>query len=357
MNRRKPKNNPRVTQKDVARRAGVSTSIVSYVINNGPRSVSEETRQRVLQAIEELGYRPYAQRQLVMREKWGSGEIIQFGIILCGDTLGMLRSMFYGEVLAGIYQEAFQSGKRIRFLQFWDELKDPVLFNDLIHSDEVSGLILISLHQALKGEEDEALLDRIIERIDCIVCAEDCAGRFPTVSYDLREAAHKAVTHLIQLGHRRIAFVGGPDSRVDGYRSALLDAGLDYDPALVFHPGVINTAREGYEGAKQILSLSSRPAAIFAANDEGASGIISFLCQNKIRVPEDIAIVSIDDVDLASYLTPPLTTVRLPKMELGQQVVKMLIEQARQDDPVPISVVLPNELIIRESCGYRLRSR
>jgi DNA-binding LacI/PurR family transcriptional regulator len=277
------------------------------------------------------------------------------GIILSGDTLGMLRSVFYGEVLAGIYQEAFQSGKRIRFLQFWDELKDPVLFNDLIHSDEVSGLILVSLHQALRDEEDNTLLDRITERVDSIVCAEGGQGRFPAVTYDLHEAAHKAVSHLIRLGHRRIAFIGGPDRRVDGYRSALFDAGLDYDPRLVFNPGIINNAREGYEGAVQAMALSPRPTAIFAANDEGASGVISYLYQNRIRVPEDVAMVGMDDVDMASYLTPPLTTVRLPKMELGRQVVRMLIDRARQDDPTPISVVLPNELIIRESCGYRSR--
>jgi len=357
MNKRKVQDMPRTTQKDVANRAGVSTSIVSYVINNGPRSVSEETRQRVLQAIEELGYRPYAQRQLVMREKWGSREIVQFGVILGGTVTMMLRSMFYGEVLAGIYQEAFQNSKRIRFLQFWEELKDPVLFNDLIHPDEVSGLILISLHQALKSEEDIALLDRISERVDCIVCAEDNARRFPVVTYDLPDAAHKAVSHLISLGHERIAYIGGPDRRVEGYRNALFDAGLTYDPALVFHPGIVNNAAEGFAGAPLAMAVSPRPTAIFTANDEVASGVISYLYQHRIRVPQDNAIVGVDDVDMASYLTPPLTTVRLPKMELGRQVVKMLIERARQDDPTPISMVLPSELVIRESCGSRIKQR
>jgi LacI family transcriptional regulator len=355
MDKRKPKDIPRATQKDVARRAGVSTSIVSYVINNGPRSVSDETRQRVLQAIEDLGYRPYAQRQMVMREKWGSREIVQFGIILGGTITMMLRSIFYGEVLAGIYQEAFQNGKRIRFLQFWEELKDPVLFNDLIHPEEVSGLILISLHQALKTDEDRALLDRIAERVDYIVCAEDNAGRFPVVNYDLFGAAYQGVSHLISLGHRRIAYIGGPDRRVDGYRHALLDAGIDYDPGLVFHPGVVNVAPEGYAGAIPAMALSPRPTAIFTGNDEVASGVISYLYQNHIRVPEDVAIVGVDDIQLATYLTPPLTTVRLPKLELGRQAVKMLIERARTDDPTPVSITLPHELVIRESCGSRLQ--
>jgi LacI family transcriptional regulator len=87
-----------------------------------------------------------------------------------------------------------------------------------------------------------------------------------------------------------------------------------------------------------------------------ASGVISYLYQNHIRVSEGVAIVGVDDIELASYLTPPLSTVRLPKVDLGRQVVKMLIERARQDDPTPITTVLPCELIIRESCGYRLRS-
>ena len=133
MNQPRPKNDyRRVTQKDVAARAGVSPSVVSFVLNNGPRSVSEDTRQRVLDAIEELGYRPDKQRQMVMREKWGSTELIEFGIVL-GGGLEMLESAFYGAVLAGMFDEAYEAGKRVRFTQFWDRLKDPVLFNELIH--------------------------------------------------------------------------------------------------------------------------------------------------------------------------------------------------------------------------------
>jgi LacI family transcriptional regulator len=340
----------RATQKDVAQRAGVSTSIVSYVINNGPRSVSEETRQRVLQAIEELGYRPHKQRQQVMREKWGSTDLLQFGIVM-GGNLTMLRSAFYGAVLAGIYEAAFQASKRIRFLQFWDELKDPVLFNEIIHPDEVSGLILVSLHQALRDDEDNELLERILERVNNVVCAEDGNERFASVTYDLQHAAHKAVTHLAQLGHQQIAFIGGPDARVSGYRNGLFDAGLEYNPALVFHPGVVNIASEGYEGAKQLLELDALPTAIFAANDDVASGVISCLHQNNLHVPNDLAIVSVDDIEMAAFLTPPLTTVRLPKMELGRQSVQMLMDRAHHANQPPVSLVLPTELIIRKSCG------
>jgi LacI family transcriptional regulator len=356
MSHQQPDRQPqRATQKDVAQRAGVSTSIVSYVINNGPRSVSEETRQRVLRAIEELGYRPYRQRQQVMREKWGSADLLQFGIVM-GGNLTMLQSAFYGAVLAGIYEAAFQAGKRIRFLQFWDELKDPVLFNELIHSDEVSGLIVVSLHQALRNNQDDELLERILERVDNVVCAEDGNERFASVTYDLQQAAYKAVTHLAQLGHRRIAFIGGPDRRVVGYRNGLFDAGLDYDPTLVVHPGVVNIASEGYAGTKRLLELDALPTAIFAANDEVASGVISCLHQDNLRVPDDLAVVGVDDIEMAAFLTPPLTTVRLPKIELGRQSVQMLIDRSQHANQPPVSLVLPTELIIRQSCGERIRS-
>ncbi|HML23877.1 MAG TPA: LacI family DNA-binding transcriptional regulator [Aggregatilinea sp.] len=352
MNQPRPKNDyRRVTQKDVAARAGVSPSVVSFVLNNGPRSVSEDTRQRVLDAIEELGYRPDKQRQMVMREKWGSTELIEFGIVL-GGGLEMLESAFYGAVLAGMFDEAYEAGKRVRFTQFWDRLKDPVLFNELIHPEEVSGLIILAANQGLKSDADRTLLERIVERIDNVVFAEDAHDRFPSATTDLQSAANKAMSHLIALGHQRIAYIGTEDARLTGYLVALLEAGLPHDPNLVFPVRVINDAQAGFNRAGKAVALSPAPTAIFTANDELACGVIRYLHENGLRVPEDIAIVSIDDIAMASYLVPSLTTIRLPKRELGRQAVRMLIDRDAHAGQTPVSVVLPTELVIRESCGY-----
>src|SRR5215475_10748110 len=113
------------TQKDVAQRAGVSLSTVSYVLNNGPRSVSEETRQRVLEAIEELHYHPNKHAQQLISDKWDSKQLKHFGIVLCGGV-EMLTRPFYGAVLTGIHQEAYRQGLRVQFTQFLEDLRDPI---------------------------------------------------------------------------------------------------------------------------------------------------------------------------------------------------------------------------------------
>lgn len=126
-----------VTQEDVARLAGVSRGIVSYVINNGPRSVAPETRERVLEAIAELGYRPNKHAQQLMREQWGSVAERDFGLILPNVTL--LQRPYYGTILASIYQTVHDFHYRIRFIRFFDELQNPALFNELIHREEILG--------------------------------------------------------------------------------------------------------------------------------------------------------------------------------------------------------------------------
>src|SRR5512135_171523 len=187
------------TQKDVARRAGVSLSTVSYVLNNGPRSVSEETRQRVLEAIDALQYHPNKYAQRLISDKWESRLIKQFGVVLCGGV-EMLTRPFYGAVLTGIYQEAYRQGLRVRFTQFLEDLRDPILFNELVHVDEVFGLILVSLNLSLSYwttyPDISDLLERIRMRVDNIVCVERAWGKWPAVMFDRVQAAHTAVAHL-----------------------------------------------------------------------------------------------------------------------------------------------------------------
>lgn len=343
----------RVTQKDVAEKAGVSPSIVSYVINDGPRSVSEETRQRVLSAIDELGYRPNKHAQLLMREKWGSTKLKQFGIIV-GGGFKMLERPFYGAVLAGIYEEAHAQGLRIRFIQFFDELKDPVLFNELIHQDEISGLLLLSIDLAINTDEDKELLQKAIDRIGNVVCMERQWENLPSIVFEKRDGVAKLMDHLIQLGHQRIGFIGMPDARLAGYRQALFMNNLTSNPDWIIHPGGTNATAEGYEGALQMLENDEVPTAIFAVSDELAVGVIRGLQDKGLNVPKDIAVVSYDDIDIAAYLQPALTTIRNPKRRMGSRAVRLLQDRAENSDDPPVAIVLPSELIIRESCGSRI---
>jgi len=194
-----------VTQQDVAERAGVSRSVVSYVLNNGPRKVSDETRQRVLTAIQELGYRPNKHAQ---RLKWGSEAARNsIGVITGGLSYNVLQRSYYNHVLAGLYEGAYQHNQHICFLSFFDALKNPVFFNKNIHRDEIASLVFILPRLILRDPENRALFEQIMERIDNIVCLEESVYNLPAVIFDRAAAAQMVVEHLIKLGHQKIAFL------------------------------------------------------------------------------------------------------------------------------------------------------
>ena len=343
--------NKRVTQKDVAERAGVSTSIVSYVINNGPRSVSPQTRRRVLRAVEELGYRPNKHAQMLTSGKWQSDAgVREFGIVV-GGAPSIFARPFYGEILAGIYAEANQLRMRVRFIQFLEELADPLLFNELIHPEEVSGLLLFAVDRGYIQGSGAHIVSRILSRLDNVVCVERKWDELPAVIFDRAEAAHKAVTHLLNLGHRRIGFLGALDDRLTGYRHALFDHGIDFDERLVCTPSGGNTSAEGYVHISTLLQQPDPPTAVFACSDEVAIGIMGRLREEGLQVPDDMAMVGIDDIPYAAFLAPRLTTVQVPKAQLGAHGVRMLHDRAARPGEPSISVVLPTTLIVRDSCG------
>lgn len=343
-----------VTQKDIAKLAGVSTTVVSYVINNGPRPVHEETRQRVLQAIEELGYRPnkFAQR---LKNRTRHRAHKQIGVIM-GGQIEVFKRSYYGDILTGIYDEAYRQGQRIRFIHFFGELHDPMLFNEHVHPEEVSSLIFFPPHffqRTPQKPQDQKLLQHILQRIDNVVCLDEAILDLPTVLFDRVSAARTAVMHFVGLGHRCIGFIGAPDDRIDGYRQALLEHGLHYNEALVKTPGLMNSPEEGYEGALQLLDAVPRPTAIFAACDEVAVGILGALHDRGVAVPDDIALVSIDDIELASIVRPALTTIRVPRRQMGIHALRILALHETYPDTAPASTVVRTELVIRQSCGAR----
>ena len=348
-----------VTQKDVARLAGVSTSIVSYVINDGPRSVSTDTRARVLRAIEELGYRPNKNAQMLMRSQSEPERAVrQIGVVVGGDS-SMFTRPFYAAILSGIYAEARRLQIRVRFLQFLDDLTDPVLFNELIHPEEVSGVLLFAFDGDFSSEPEkvanrEATLRKIVDRIDNVVCLERKWGNLPAVIFDREKAAHEAVSHLISLGHNRIGFLGAPDDRLTGYRNALLEYGLQYDAKFVAGLDGHNAPEDGFRQATKAMGGQTQPTAFFACSDEVAVGAIGALKEMGLRVPMDVAIASVDDIEFADLYDPRLTSICVPKAQMGAYAVRMLHDQSGQPSDPAVSVVLPTELIVRESCGAHL---
>jgi LacI family transcriptional regulator len=340
-----------VTQQDVAERAGVSRAVVSYVLNDGPRKVSAETRKRVMNAIHDLGYRPNKHAQ---RLKQGSDAVKNtIGIVTGGQSYNMFKRPYYNLVLAGLFDSAHQLNQHIHFLSFFDALKDPIFFNKNIHPDEISSLILMLPKIITETPGHEAVLDAMMERIDNIICLEDSIRGLPAVIFDRAAAAQMAVEHLINLGHERIAFLAIDDQRKQGYKQALLGRNLPYDESLIRILSNAEPIRSAYQHTVDLLEAGKRPTAMFTANDESAIAAIAALHDRGLRVPDDVAITSIDDIELASMIRPALTTVNVPKRRMGRYAIQFLISQRDILSSQSASMVLPIELIVRDSCGAR----
>jgi DNA-binding LacI/PurR family transcriptional regulator len=255
--------------------------------------------------------------------------------------------------MAGIYQAAHRQHQQIRFVCFWDELEDPVFFNRNIHPEEISGLILFAPYLLLNTAHGRQLLDRVKARINNIVSLEVVIDDLPAVIFDRAAAARLAVQHLAGLGHRRIAYAGAGDERLEGYRQVLLAQGLPLVDALIHPENATNSADEGYAATRSLMALDAPPTAIFADSDEVALGVMGALHDLGLAVPDDVAVVAVDNTMLASMVRPALTTVHVPKESFGAYALQMLAMRSSIPDGQPASVVLPTELIIRQSCGAR----
>jgi LacI family transcriptional regulator len=332
-----------VTQEDVARHAGVSRSIVSYVINNGPRKVSDSTRQRVLAAIKELEYRPNKHAQILssmadlVAEKY-------IGIVLAGDY--MFKRPYYGHILASIHEHAHQRDLHIRFIRVFDDFSDSALFNDLIHPDEINGAILLGLDQVVKTAEDRRLVDQIVDRVEHVVCVEWEWQGIPWVEFDRQDAAYQATKHLLDTGRKNIVYIGPGDNRTEGYHQAMCEQGLD-SQSEAFYPFV--NSEDGYIICNQLLQSEIIPDGICAGTDEVAFGVLKCLNQHGYRVPYDVAVTGIDNLDLSAFTIPSLTTVNVPKDEIGSAAINILVEQQAGQDPSQLSTMIKTQLVIRQS--------
>jgi LacI family transcriptional regulator len=334
-----------VTRNDVARRANVSPATVSYVVNDGPRPVSPKTRQRVLDAIRELGYQPSAiARHLRMQRSFTIGLIIP-------DT----GNPYFAEVLRGIESAALENGyKVILFHSSYDPQKE-LQHVDLLRTERVDGVIWIPATQHFEA------LDRLnrYEIPTVVFDRSQSQGAIAAVSADNYRGGYLATQHLIQLGHRRIGCIARPvelshsQGRLEGYKAALRDYGLPFDPALVALGGF--RLENGKQAFKALLSLSNPPTAVFAYNDIMAIGALRGAYENGLRVPGDFSIIGFDDIAEAAYTCPALTTIFVDKFEMGMRGTQFLMSLIHERPPEAIlHPPLEVRLIIRESTGPAL---
>jgi DNA-binding LacI/PurR family transcriptional regulator len=326
------------TLEEVARLAGVSRATVSRVVNGSPR-VSGDVRRSVETAVEQLGYVPNrAARSLVTRR---SGSI---AVVITEPTGRLFSDPFFPRLLRGV--SATVSARDVQVvLLLPDSVTDSRRTADYLVAGHVDGAVLVSLHG------DDPLPGRIIEaHIPTVV-----VGR--PLHVDNRGGARSAVDALIAGGRRVIAAIGGPvdmvaaQDRRNGYRDALTEAGRALDPTL--EASADFTQDGGIDAMRRLLAARPDIDGVFAASDLMAAGAMSVLDAAGRRVPEDVAIVGYDDSPVAATARPPLTSVRQPIEEMGQEAARLLLELVDGADRAPRRVILATELIHRASSAGR----
>ena len=327
----------RPTIADVAARAGVSIGTVSRVLNGLDR-VSPETRQRIRQAIAALQYQPSnLARGLALSQTKTIGLVIP-----------SITDSFFSGFVRGAEETATAAGYSMLVRsQPWSDA--GVAYEDLFTPTQVDGLVLAAINVT------RPLLDQLTTRgVRVAVCQEDLSGYVPTFLMDNYGGARELVEHLVGHGYRRIAYIGGSSfttdsaERLRALRDVLQEHGLALPEEYVL-PGDFNPGT-GYLVMQALLNLNEPPRAVFAANDQMAADAIRAARERGLQVPGDVAIVGFDDIALAGYTAPALTTVRQPTYRMGQLAVEAILH-SQSAGSAPTSVVLPTELVIRESCG------
>lgn len=334
-----------VTQGDVARRAGVSPRTVSNVVNEFPL-VSDEVRQRVQRAIEELGYQPNVLARNLRRGRSG----------MLALAVPELSLPYFSELAELVIAEAGRSSYGLVIEQTGG---DPARERQLLKQNErgrlFDGLILSPLGLTLAEIREDA------GGIPVVLLGEHIAGTPQDhVGIDNVAAAKDATTHLIELGRRRIAAIGqqGEPSgetgqlRSAGYRQALRAAGLTIDDSLIV-PTASFHRRSGAAAMEQLLRLPSPPDAVFCYNDLLAIGAMRTILASGLRIPEDIAVVGFDDIEDAQYTFPALTTISPDKAGIARLAVGRLLERLNADEGSPASRSVEYRLVVRESTAGR----
>lgn len=336
----------RVTSREVAKAAGVSLTTVSYVLNGVTEMrISEETRQRVLETARRLNYHPSAAARSLVRQQT---HILGLVLRQHPDRLG--SNAFLPPVIHGITSVIAPAGFKL-LVESVEDVSRPDAYLSLIHEAHVDGIILGA------RADDQQLLRLHADNFPVVLWGRLPEIDLPFVDVNNVKAARLAVDHLIGLGHQRIACITNAPphhtaneaiDRLAGYRAALEAHGLPYDETLIRYGAW--EVHSGFEAMRSLLELPHRPSAVFVASDEVAMGALRAARSAGVRIPHDLALMGFDDILVSAYMTPSITTVRVPAYELGAAAARMLIEII-QTGQRPAPVLLETQLIVRESCG------
>lgn len=322
--------------RDVARLAGVSHQTVSRVIN-GSENVLPETRALVQTAIEQIGYRPSA-----IARSMASGVT---------HTLACISPNLTDYTFASLIEGAEAEARQHDYFMVSSSARDPQAFHALVDElcghRRVDGLIVINPYA------DERFKYVPADFPTVFVGARSHDQNVCSISLDDHKAAYEATRHLLLLGHTRIALITGPmeedcsQDRMEGYRSALTDAGIGFDLAMVYEGDW--SASSGQEGLFALLENGPAPTAVFAQNDRMALGVLRAARDAGLKVPAQLAVIGVDDMPLSSYFDPPLSTMRQDMPQIGREATRILLSIIKKKPIDSCEIKLPAQLIVRQS--------
>ncbi|MFD0697458.1 LacI family DNA-binding transcriptional regulator [Paenibacillus sp. GCM10027628] len=334
------------TIKDIAKIAQVSSATVSRVLNNDTTfSVPEETRQRIVEIAKRLQYRRIERK---LKNDSNQMEELKFGLLIWCSEQMEYSDPYYLSIRQGIENECVKQGITInKVFRFADDS------NINIEAHQLDGLFVI-------GNVHIDLISNSTSTSNIVSIDSVLSDSIDSVMFDLRKATRQAVNHLLQLGHRKIGYMGGisyirtsegkaynTDTRQMEFEIILNELGL-FNPNYVFIGDW--RAEVGYQLMQQALEAGDMPTAFLIGSDPMAIAALKAISESNYSVPEDIAIVSIDDIQLASFVTPSLTSIKVHMEEMGVTAVKLMVDRVKGRE-LPLHVTIPTRLMIRKSCG------
>jgi LacI family transcriptional regulator len=325
---------------DVAREAGVSLQTVSRAINN-KGEINEETRKAILEISNRMGFRPSGVARSLATKRTTT-----IGLVVTDIT-----NPFFSGIARGIEDVAYSHSYNIFLCNTGEDVAREETALDSLLEKQVDGLILCS------SRLEQAILEKRIKEFRYVVLINRDLPRpisgVSTTTIDFALGAELAVSHFVSRGHKKIALLAGPQkswsgrNRVLGYQAGLRKHGLPYDPEIIFHCDPDTQC--GYQTTSQLLKDQTEVTAIIAYNDLVAVGALQACNDLNRTIPGDIAIIGFDDIPLASYVTPPLSTIRYPKQEIGSAAMRTLIDAMETGEMPSSTIIYRPELILRSS--------
>ncbi|MFC4303956.1 LacI family DNA-binding transcriptional regulator [Cohnella boryungensis] len=340
-----------VTIKDIARLAGVSPSTVSRVVSNHPR-ISEETSRKVKRIMDEQGYHPN-----VMAKSLVSKTTHTLGILLPRPAEELFRNDFFGEVLRGIVTQATRMGYDLLMTTATSEQDELGTISRLVRGRRVDGIVLLS------SRRDDPLIAYLNEEQFpfVLIGRSESHPDILMVDNDNVRAAYDAASHLIAQGHERIGFVSGPNNltlshdRLRGYEQALAEASLPKRPEWIVEGEFLQES--GFRAMSLVMSLPERPTALVVIDDNVAFGVLRGLAELGYGVPDDICLVSFNNIPLSELASPPISSVDIGTYQLGYSAVQSLLHLLQGERIHHNPIVIPHRLIVRESSIQQARKR